>query len=114
MRLTALRAAILAGAATALAGCVEPGVVRLVDGREVEGRFVSERAYALYLDKTDDPIQLARCAFGLAKGLVAAGGDRARARKIAERAFEMYTAAGGSGEADAKRVRAWITKSLPR
>lgn len=28
--------------------CAEPGVVRVIDGREVEGRFVNDRAYALY------------------------------------------------------------------
>ena len=30
------------------AGCAQPGVVRVIDGREVEGRFVSESAYAAY------------------------------------------------------------------
>ncbi|MBK8256023.1 MAG: hypothetical protein IPK82_25565 [Polyangiaceae bacterium] len=30
------------------AGCTNPTVVRVVDGREVAGRFVSPRAYALY------------------------------------------------------------------
>lgn len=32
----------------ALTGCAEPTVVRIVDGREVEGRFISGYAYALY------------------------------------------------------------------
>lgn len=35
-------------AAAALAGCAEPTVLRVVDGHEVEGRFVSDYAYALY------------------------------------------------------------------
>ena len=34
--------------ACGLAGCAAPTVVRVVDGREVEGRFVSDYAYALY------------------------------------------------------------------
>ena len=37
--------AIVAGG---LAGCAAPTVRRVVDGREVEGRFVSDYAYALY------------------------------------------------------------------
>jgi tetratricopeptide (TPR) repeat protein len=32
----------------AISGCAEPGVVRVVDGRPELGRFISERAYALY------------------------------------------------------------------
>jgi tetratricopeptide (TPR) repeat protein len=32
----------------AAAGCAEPTVVRVFDGHEVEGRFIDERAYALY------------------------------------------------------------------
>ncbi|MFT3769997.1 MAG: tetratricopeptide repeat protein [Minicystis sp.] len=40
---------ILVGiAALGLAGCGEPVVVRVVDGRPVPGRFISEQAYALY------------------------------------------------------------------
>ncbi|APR79489.1 TPR repeat protein [Minicystis rosea] len=35
-------------AAVVLAGCGEPVVVRVVDGRAVPGRFISEYAYALY------------------------------------------------------------------
>src|SRR5262245_24637453 len=31
-----------------LAGCAAPGVVRVVDGHEIEGRFISDDAYALY------------------------------------------------------------------
>lgn len=42
MRLT------LAALALALAGCGAPAVVRVVDGRPVAGRFIDERAYALY------------------------------------------------------------------
>jgi tetratricopeptide (TPR) repeat protein len=42
MRLT------LAAAALALAGCAQPTVVRMVDGQPVAGRFIEERAYALY------------------------------------------------------------------
>jgi tetratricopeptide (TPR) repeat protein len=32
----------------ALAGCTDPTVTRIVDGRPVEGRFISDTAYALY------------------------------------------------------------------
>lgn len=35
------------------AGCTNPTVVRVVDGREVAGRFVSPRAYALYARGAD-------------------------------------------------------------
>jgi tetratricopeptide (TPR) repeat protein len=35
-------------AAIALAGCAEPTVTRIVDGRPEEGRFISGAAYALY------------------------------------------------------------------
>ena len=40
--------ALILAALAAVAGCAEPGVVRVLDGREVEGRFIDERAYALY------------------------------------------------------------------
>lgn len=40
--------AVVALVAMGLAGCAEPTVLRVVDGREVRGRFVSEYAYALY------------------------------------------------------------------
>lgn len=42
--------AVLAAAAAAISGiaCVSPTVVRVIDGREVEGRFISEYAYTLY------------------------------------------------------------------
>lgn len=46
------RLAPLVGTAV-LAACAEPGVVRVIDGREVEGRFVNERAYALYAAGAD-------------------------------------------------------------
>jgi tetratricopeptide (TPR) repeat protein len=39
--------------ALALAGCGEPAVVRLVDGRPVSGRFIGDDAYALYLWAAD-------------------------------------------------------------
>lgn len=38
----------LAAAAIAAIGCGSPTVVRVIDGREVEGRYVSEYAYTLY------------------------------------------------------------------
>lgn len=41
----ALAAIVAAGAAV---GCTPATVVRVIDGREVTGRFVSDRAYALY------------------------------------------------------------------
>src|SRR6185295_8449728 len=34
--------------ALALAGCAEPGVTRIVDGRPTEGRFISGAAYAYF------------------------------------------------------------------
>ena len=40
--------AIVAIVAGGLAGCAAPTVVRVVDGRAIEGRFISEYAYALY------------------------------------------------------------------
>ena len=42
------RFAAIASAAFALAGCTGPTVIRVIDGREQPGRFVSARAYALY------------------------------------------------------------------
>ncbi len=41
-------AAFALAALGALAGCSEQGVVRVLDGRMVEGRFIDEHAYALY------------------------------------------------------------------
>lgn len=35
-------------AVIALVGCAEPSVVRVIDGHEVAGRYISEYAYALY------------------------------------------------------------------
>lgn len=46
------RTAVLA-AAVALAGCAGPTVIRVIDGRELPGRFVSDRAYALYARGAD-------------------------------------------------------------
>jgi hypothetical protein len=37
-----------AALALTLAGCAGPTVIRVIDGRELPGRFVSEHAYALY------------------------------------------------------------------
>jgi tetratricopeptide (TPR) repeat protein len=52
MPLSARRAkgglAVVALVTIGLAGCAEPTVLRVVDGREVRGRFVSDYAYALY------------------------------------------------------------------
>ena len=39
---------VAAVAPIALGGCAEPAVVRLVDGRPVRGRYISEAAYALF------------------------------------------------------------------
>lgn len=36
-----------------LAGCAEPGVMRIVDGRAIEGRYISEAAYAYYARGAD-------------------------------------------------------------
>jgi tetratricopeptide (TPR) repeat protein len=41
-------AGFIAAAAVALAGCTESGVVRVVDGRPSEGRFIGSAAYALF------------------------------------------------------------------
>ena len=52
MPLSARRAAsalaIVALGVVGLVGCAEPTVLRVVDGREVRGRYVSDYAYALY------------------------------------------------------------------
>src|SRR5262245_24928399 len=47
MRPFAPRAALLVAVA-ALCGCTETTVVRVIDGREIAGRFVSPQAYAMY------------------------------------------------------------------
>ena len=44
-------------ACIALAGCSEIGVVRVMEGREVEGRFINERAYALYAAGADAEVR---------------------------------------------------------
>ena len=63
-----LRAALLA--ALGLAGCTEAGVIRVIDGREVEGRFISERAYAFYARAADGEahgdLETALAAYGAA------------------------------------------------
>lgn len=43
----------MVAAAVALAGCATPTVIRVIDGREQPGRFVSARAYALYARGAD-------------------------------------------------------------
>jgi tetratricopeptide (TPR) repeat protein len=42
------RLSVTAVLAAAALGCASPTVVRVIDGREVEGRFISEYAYTLY------------------------------------------------------------------
>ena len=63
-----LRAALLA--TLALAGCTEAGVIRVIDGREVEGRFISEVAYAYYARGADSEargdLEAALAAYGAA------------------------------------------------
>jgi len=49
-RRPALGAAVLAALTAALAGCPSARVTRVVDGLEIEGRFVSPRAYAAYAE----------------------------------------------------------------
>jgi tetratricopeptide (TPR) repeat protein len=50
-RARALAAGLVFGAV--IAGCGAPSVVRMIDGRAVEGRFISEYAYALYAIAAD-------------------------------------------------------------
>jgi tetratricopeptide (TPR) repeat protein len=59
----------------ALTGCAEPTVLRVVDGREVEGRFVSDYAYALYGRAAYEEAQLAQTSV--------AGGPGARGTALA-------------------------------
>lgn len=59
LKVRALRRLLLATGARALvsglllAGCASPQVIRVIDGREVTGRFVSPEAYALYARGAD-------------------------------------------------------------
>ncbi len=52
-RRSSKRLAVMVAAAVALAGCTTPTVIRVIDGREQPGRFVSARAYALYARGAD-------------------------------------------------------------
>ncbi|MEP7120707.1 MAG: hypothetical protein ABJE95_07355 [Byssovorax sp.] len=74
----ALVAALVAGG---LSGCAGPTVVRVVDGREVLGRFVSDYAYALYGRAAYEEAQLdeARGEGGIGRGAPSRAGRTALA-----------------------------------
>jgi tetratricopeptide (TPR) repeat protein len=71
------------------------GLCKLALGRPDEARGPLERSLAIYAARPEDPSEIARAEFGLARALVADGGDTERGRALAVQARDRYRDAGG-------------------
>ncbi|HKE14718.1 MAG TPA: protein kinase [Kofleriaceae bacterium] len=93
-----------AAARTGLAEC-------LIDlGRPADALAALEPELAA-LDQADaEPAARARPRFAIARALVASGGDRARARSLAEAAQGGFAGLGAGGEARAAAVARWLAQ----
>ncbi|HTJ44089.1 MAG TPA: tetratricopeptide repeat protein, partial [Kofleriaceae bacterium] len=87
-------------------GLTGAGLARLALGDPRRAVASLERALAIRVADPGDPVDLARTQFGLARALVAAGGDRGRARDLAEHARAAF-AASPTGQREAAAVEAW-------
>jgi serine/threonine protein kinase/tetratricopeptide (TPR) repeat protein len=67
-----------------------------------------ERALRIRSAVKGDPIDLAETNFTLARALATSGGDRRRARGLAEEARAAYAAGGEDSKADLAEVEAWL------
>lgn len=78
-------------------------------GRSAAALSALERALAIRTKTASAPTDLAYTRFDLAKALVATGGDKRRARELAEQAHADLERAGQA--ADAAEVAAWLKAS---
>jgi tetratricopeptide (TPR) repeat protein len=102
MRLKRALCLAVSVAAFALVGCGGPTVVRVIDGREIAGRFLSERAYALYAEAADAE---ARGELGAAlSGFSAALGEDPDSVEILSRIGALRCRLGGDAEAAFERA----------
>jgi tetratricopeptide (TPR) repeat protein/predicted Ser/Thr protein kinase len=69
-----------------------------------------ERALAIRHAVKGDPIDLAEVNFSMARALVASGGDKKRARALAEEARAAYAAGGEDSRRDLAEVEAWLAR----
>ena len=79
-------------------------------GRADEAVVQLEKALVTRSAPGTPPLERARTAYALAKALVAAGGDRARAVSLARQADAAYAEAGRKHEAERRRVGEWLAQ----
>jgi tetratricopeptide (TPR) repeat protein len=77
-------------------------------GQAVKALAPLERAIALRESQPSDDADLGETRFTLARALWESGGDRARARRLAEGALETYTHAGAPSAKARAEVEAWL------
>jgi anti-sigma factor RsiW len=68
-----------------------------------------EEALAFQEGEAGVPRELAAARLVVAQALWATGGDRARARRLAELAIEAYRAEGDTAREDLRAARAWLS-----
>jgi tetratricopeptide (TPR) repeat protein len=79
-------------------------------GRPAEAVEQLERAFAIRSAPGTPALERARTAYALAKALVAAGGDRARAVTLAREADAAYGEMGAKHEKERETVRTWLAE----
>jgi tetratricopeptide (TPR) repeat protein len=86
------------------------GQSELARGRLREAQAALEHAVSLREKEPDDADPLAESRFALARALVAQGGDRARARKLAEEARAGYASLGDAYHDKVVDVERWLAR----
>jgi tetratricopeptide (TPR) repeat protein len=79
-------------------------------GRHAEAVEQLERAWVTRGTTTTPPLERARTAFALAKALLGAGRERARAVSLGQQADAAYGEAGAKHEPERQRVRTWLAE----
>ena len=99
-----------AGVARAL---TQLAIVEAQLGHHEDARGLLERAVAIYETRAGAGETEYDARFALARALVATGGDRARARALAENAREGYRAAHRGRLVELAEVDAWLAEQRP-
>jgi tetratricopeptide (TPR) repeat protein len=85
------------------------GLASLSLGDPRHALLALERAEKIHLASPGDPLDTARTEFGLARALVATGGDRVRAQALAAKARAAY-ASNDAAKKEVSAIDAWLAK----
>jgi hypothetical protein len=84
------------------------GQALLAKGNAADATGILEQALRSQEASEKDAVYVAETRFALARALLVTGEDRARARRLAELAFEPFRAAGDLRKKDFEAVKTWL------